>query len=101
MARGGDPVSVLWAGGASFFFGPGAFCIVVQVLMDAALGVAAVNEVYLDWGPVRGSLISLVLLVGFEAADAPLVLECLDGCLDGPAVNGFFYSGPAGYDLAF
>ena len=59
---GGDPVVVLWAGGASFSFGPGAVCIIVHVPMDADLGNAAINEVSLDWGPVRGGLIPWVLL---------------------------------------
>ena len=101
LAMGGNPVAFLSVGGASFLFGPGVFCIVVQVLMDADPDIAAVDEVSLDWGPVRGDLISWVQLGGFEAADTPLVLECLDGRLDGPAVNGFFYSGPSGDDLAF
>ena len=101
LAMGSEPVVVLWAGGASIFFGPVAFCIVVQVLMDADPGVAAVNEVSLVWGPVRGSLISWVLLGGFDAADALLVLACLAGHLDGLAVHDVFYSDHSGADLVF
>ena len=101
LAMGGDPVVFLSVGGASFLFGPEVSCIIVQVPMDADPDLAAVDEISLDWGPLRGDLISWVQLGGFKAADAPLALECLDGCLGGLAVNGFFYSGPSGADLAF
>ena len=56
LAMGGDPVVVLSVGGASFLFGPGVSGIVVQVPMDAAPDLAVVDEVSLDWGPVREPL---------------------------------------------
>ena len=46
-----DPVVVLWAGVVSFFFDPVAFCITVGVFLDADLGNATVNVIYLPWGP--------------------------------------------------
>ena len=45
LRMGGEPVVVLRAGVALFFIGPVAFCIVVQVLLDAAPGIFAVDEV--------------------------------------------------------
>ena len=96
-----EPVVVLRAGVPSFFFGPVAFCIAVSVLLDADPGDATVDEVSLNWGLVCGGLISLVLLGGFDAADALLVLACLDGRLDSLAVYGVSYSNSSGDNLAF
>ena len=98
---GCEPVDILWVGVLSLFFGPVAFCIVVQVLLDADPGVATFDEVSLNWGPVRGSLTSWVLLGGFDATNALFVLECLDGHLDGLAVYGVFYLYSSGENLAF
>ena len=88
----GEPVVILQAGGALFFFGPGAFCIIVQVLLDADPGVAAVDEVSLDCRPVLG---------GFDAKDAPLVLERLDGRLDGVTITIFFQHTREGHETGY
>ena len=60
LAMGGDPVVFLSVGGASFFFGPGVSGIIVQVPLDTDADLAVIDEVSLDWGPVRGNLISWV-----------------------------------------
>ena len=70
----GDPVVVLWAGVVPFFFDPVAFGIGVRVFLDADLGDALVDEIYLPWGPMRGGLTSLVVLCSFDAAEAHFVL---------------------------